>query len=107
MLYNIIIDIILLVRWLGKKNSFRFIFQLVDMHQGPIDVATNDHELGVLRLSEIEDAHRISEGPFFVVSVNNGKHRYLLWCCAAMRRLLDRENTLQTLAIVFFFCGLK
>lgn len=54
------------------------------MHQGPIDVATNDHELGVLRLSEIEDAHRISEGPFFVVSVNETEasvQQVLSWKC--------------------------
>ena len=43
--------------------------QLVDMHAGPGDLATNDHESTALRLKEITDAHRISQGPFFLVSV--------------------------------------
>lgn len=59
-------------------QQFGLEFQLVDMHQGPIDVATNDHELGVLRLSEIEDAHRISEGPFFVSFIGNKYGEYVL-----------------------------
>lgn len=59
-------------------QQFGLEFQLVDMHQGPIDVATNDHEMGALRLSEIEDAHRISEGPFFVSFIGNKYGEYVL-----------------------------
>ena len=55
------------------NNSYHMIFfpspsQLVDMHAGPGDLATNDHEIAALRLKEITDSHRISQGPFFLVS---------------------------------------
>ena len=40
------------------------------MHAGPGDLATNDHESTALRLKEISDAHRISQGPFFLVSLH-------------------------------------
>ena len=53
--------------YLWDFKSFWFL-QLVDMHAGPGDLATNDHESTALRLKEITDAHRISQGPFFLVS---------------------------------------
>ncbi|XP_071953424.1 NACHT and WD repeat domain-containing protein 2-like [Antedon mediterranea] len=46
-------------------------FQLVDLHQGPKDLAANDHEAAALRMNEIREAHRISQGPFFVSIIGN------------------------------------
>ncbi|XP_022109801.1 NACHT domain- and WD repeat-containing protein 1-like isoform X1 [Acanthaster planci] len=53
-------------------------FQLVDMYCGPGDIATNDHEMGALRLREISDAHRISQGPFFLSIIGNKYGDYVL-----------------------------
>ena len=44
--------------------------QLVDMHQGPSNTSTNDHEMAGLRIQEITNAHQMSLGPFFVVRSN-------------------------------------
>ncbi|XP_071808214.1 NACHT domain- and WD repeat-containing protein 1-like isoform X2 [Asterias amurensis] len=53
-------------------------FQLVDMNYGPGDIATNDHEMGALRIREITDAHRISQGPFFLSILGNKYGDYVL-----------------------------
>ncbi|XP_072165436.1 NACHT domain- and WD repeat-containing protein 1-like [Diadema setosum] len=53
-------------------------FQLVDMHQGPSNTSTNDHEMAGLRIQEISDAHKMSLGPFFVSIIGNKYGDYVL-----------------------------
>ncbi|XP_063968859.1 protein qui-1-like [Lytechinus pictus] len=53
-------------------------FQLVDMHQGPSNTSTNDHEMAGLRIQEIINSHQLSLGPFFVSIIGNKYGDYVL-----------------------------